>query len=300
VRAEFPVSSLAPVVARLESESWSASGVDALASSLPWSPLVGFEWELGDRPTLAGFAVQVERRPEWQSAGGTGFVAEWISSGLLCERGVESILLEYDPPFTGPPAVFAGLSERTVDAGDVEAIAGALAPGCKVPDALVGRVCHLAAMRSRSPEVLRINVAGVSPQLLAAAGFPEARLEALARLLEAATPHAHHIVCALDVSAGIQPRFGLECYSADWKATLEAFAQYGWRPADDVARLLAWPGVCDGPGWSELPAHIARVGQFLNARSVLTRSINHVKVVSAPGRPVVLKAYLAARHSWSD
>jgi hypothetical protein len=277
------VNSLLPFVRRLGFPDPSSRLCEA-AAALPFFPAIIVECPLGGTEPPVGLSVQVPIRPE-----------------LMMHRWVETVGLEYDLPFAGRDraATFFGLvPDAPIDASSLEELVGlpAIFADAQNGDVMIS---HVGVMLSRPGAPVRLNVAGRDPQAmldyLERVGAPAPRA-----LLEELAPLVNHFVCALDYDGAIADRFGIECYALDRLALCECFVERGWCDRNALPLLRDWPCELPGPPPEGLPESVARVRWLAgpNARSRILRTVNHVKVVSDPGRGIQVKAYLAAHHCW--
>lgn len=286
------MNSLLPFVTALPSLPVDLVAVRSKAAELPFFPALALEISMGSPSAPPDFAVHVPLRPGGSHTYYTHLLHDCLTPDTLLARSVENLILEFDHPFHTAPALFVSL-RHGLDPADVQALAALLVPGIKVPDAFAPYVTHVAAMPSRSPDLLRLNIAGAGIDLIAPA----------AALRNSLAAFAYNFVCAIDVSPRMDPgneipRFGLECYAADWPEFLSHCCRRGWCTPEEASTLLDWPGQSPGPAPSDLPEWSLRTGSFLNAQSCLLRTLNHVKLVCHSGRPPRMKAYLAAFHLW--
>jgi hypothetical protein len=300
------------------------------SASLPFIPCVGLECHLGaTTPRVDLLAYTGEQSTLRALLAGTPLgraIEMGGKASALLERWVNAILFEFDlvdssrPP---PPAVFLNFKpEAMVDGRSLAQLAACLVGASSAAAASLllrcadGRdtqVTHLGAMASRDGSPLRINVGAASSNALREfvreIGWgpePRARLVAL---LDLAEPLVHHFVLAFDFDGEPLPRVGLECYMASapgygdyWRLFLARLADAGLCAGAEAEALLAWPGRTTDAAGRAWPSGHARLASFLGARhpGAILRTLNHVKLVSAPGSPPHAKAYLVATHDWLD
>lgn len=285
---------LLPLIDALPDRGWITGDLRRMAAALPYFPAVGFEVKLGVAAP-PDFAVQVPLRAGGAHIWYADVFNQCITPGTALSRAVKNIFLEFDYPYEAVPAIFLGLSDDAFgDANEVQAAAALLVTGARVDDDLAAHVTHLAAMPSRSADLLRINVAGKGIDAI-----PEA-----VEIRQSLDGYVYNLVCTLDLFSGRNPRergsaFGLECYTDDWPRLLEHCSGRGLCSEADVFRLLGWKGESAGPPAESLPGWSVRTGAFLQGESCILRTLNHVKFVYSRERGLRMKAYLGALHRWS-
>lgn len=308
-----------------------AGGLSALrsvAAEIPFIPLAAFECHLGAQP------LRVDLQTGGPSTGGTltSYLEDVIGGRItavagLTERFVETIWFEFDVASgteRAAPAVFVGLRPgEPVDAGRLRALAAMLLGGIddatarllrRCSDAVSGdtEITHVGAMRGRPDRPLRVNVGATSSAALehyaAAIGLADERRAALAGLLRTVDPLTHHYLLALDLAGAIRPRFGLECYLrtpddlGGWRALLDRFVELGACTAAQASAVLRWPGHAPAPADDGRLPRLRPIDRFLGrgGPDTIVRTLNHVKLVSAPGAAVTSKAYFLARRVRGD
>jgi hypothetical protein len=168
-------------------------------------------------------------------------------------------------------------------------------------------------MLSRVFQGVRLYLAGVRldsiPTYLDAIGWQGDRSE-VRDLLPWLSPFFEKVELALDVGEAILPRVGMECHvfgsslpaaKAKWSAFLDVLVARGLCLPSKRDALLAWMGhaharTLDGPWPADLRRRALAFGPDVS--SVLTRTINHIKVVYQPGRPLEAKAYFNLLETW--
>ncbi|WP_066377808.1 hypothetical protein [Anabaena sp. CA = ATCC 33047] len=172
-------------------------------------------------------------------------------------------------------------------------------------------ISQIGAMRSRPGKPLRINVDGLSPQMIPTylakiQGEPvPADLTEMITLIQ---PLSDRIVLCFDIEEQIGSRIGLECYlnqqpkkEPRWSEFLNlAVAMKCCTPQKRDA-LLQWPGLIQKKDQPELwPVNLQYLDSLISpgSFSVFWRTINHLKLVYQPGCPLEVKAYLAVGHRW--
>jgi hypothetical protein len=297
----------------------------AVAARLPFVPCLGLESHLGaPSPRVDLLTCTTDRDVLRALPGGSPLATEGPSRALL-DRWVDAYVLEFDVHRSSrvrAPAVFLNLKpEAVVDADALVDLAGCV--GGPLPADAVRRlrrcaaaigddtqITHVGAMASRANRPLRINVGAASAAALtafvSAMGWPADRRAAVDDLLGLTRPFAHHLVLAFDVAGAPLGRLGLECYLASmpapdqgWPGLLAHLERAGLCGSAEAAALLEWPRRASDRGLAWPPAR-ARLAALLRPgyAGAIVRTLNHLKLVSAPGEPLRAKAYLLARHEW--
>ena len=304
-----------------------------LCAALPFIPCVGFECHLGAaRARVDLLAYTGERdllRTLLKDAPLGRVVTAGDESQALLEKWVDAVLFEFDLDDSSrprPPALFLNFKPEAVVDGASLAGLGTCLVGRLPKDAarllrqcaeaaagLGAQVTHLGSMNSRGSKPLRVNVgaadASILREFVEAIGWESERRERVDALLELAEPSAHHFVLAFDFVGGLRPRIGLECYMASapgygehWHRFLARLGGAGLCAESEAAALLEWPGLTAVAEGSALTPGQARLANFLGASrpASIHRTLNHVKLVCAPGEPTHAKAYLVATQGWHD
>ena len=314
--------------------------IDTLARQLPALSTGGFECRLGAPRMAVDFHVGFLRNlapslpddlrghPTWQVV--EAFCRDWVDPGSVLYGGVDNMILEFDvgthEASVPVPAVFISL--KAAAARDARTVVESVLERLGVPrdsgrrtcvsrclDALPphARIAHLGAMASRSAQLLRLNVGGVTPNLVPSY-LTRIRWPGLATELDAlvrnVTPYVDHIELAIDVSDTVLPRIGVECFlrksppdEPRWPALLDHLVTADLCSSDKRDGLLSWPGLMQRDGQpGSWPGHLGMSELFMqsHARSVFVRRLNHVKLVYEAGGPVEAKAYLSFGHYWID
>lgn len=304
----------------------------ALSAALPFIACVGLECHLNaDSPRVDLLAYTGERGVLGSLLAGTPLgriVTEGGEASMLLERWVDAILFEFDLDDSSraqTPALFLNFKPgATIDGESLARLAACLVGRLSADASRLLRQCadaagrdtqvtHLGAMNSRGSKPLRINVgaadAGGLREFVKEVGWDAERRARLDDLLKLAEPLAHHFVLAFDFADVTLPRLGLECYMASapgygdyWRRFLARLTEAGLCSEAEAAALLAWPGrTADAAMRGRVSSH-ARLASFLGAghTASILRTLNHVKLVSAPGEPTRAKAYLVATRGWHD
>jgi hypothetical protein len=302
------------------------------SAALPFIPCVGLECHLDATSPRVDLLAYTEEQSVLRALLDGTPLGRAIEMGgevsVLLERWVNAILFEFDlvdasrPP---PPAVFLNFKpEAMVDGSSLVQLAACLVgqPAAAAASLLLRcaaagtdtQITHLGAMTSRDASPLRINVGAASSHALREfvkeIGWEPERQARLDALFDLAEPLAHHFVLAFDFADRLLlPRVGLECYMAsapgygdDWRLFLARLTGAGLCAEAEAEALLEWPGRTTDAAGREWPPGHARLASFLGARhpGSILRTLNHVKLVSAPGEPPHAKAYLVATHGWLD
>lgn len=304
----------------------------AASALLPFIPCVGLECHLGATSPRVDLLAYTEEQSVLRSllAGtplGRAIEMGGQSSALL-DRWINAILFEFDlvdSSLAQTPAVFLNFKpEAKVDGHSLAQLAACLVgqPTAAAASSLLHQcaaagsdtqITHLGAMTSRDDSPLRINIGAASSNALRefvrAVGWEPERRARLASLLDLTEPLVHHFVLAFDFAGELLPRVGLECYMAAapgygdcWRLFLARLVDAGLCAEAEAEALLEWPGRTTGAAGRGWPSGHARLASFLGSRhpGAILRTLNHVKLVSAPGEPTHAKAYLVATHGWLD
>ncbi|HET9625856.1 MAG TPA: hypothetical protein VFP84_31060 [Kofleriaceae bacterium] len=260
------------------------------------------------------------------------FASAWMRPGSPLHDVVENMWLELDVegPFADVPVPFTFFKPtgHTLDArGDlgwvldgIHALTGqpvargtqdclrhvvrAMPPG--------GHVFQVAPMPAgRGRDAVRLCIRDVAPDalapFLARIGWPgdAARLATEIGWLRHAIDG---LALNLDVSDGVAPKLGLECYLdfngrvlTRTKALLDELVERGLCLPGKRADILRYHGWTDQrahlAGW---PVHLFTEAMLLrpDELSVFWRKLHHVKLVVHPDRALEAKAYLLVCHSW--
>lgn len=291
--------------------------IESIVAPLPSSfaqNTFGFEVRLGEDAPLADVLVQATAkhgRAELAHVGGEGDAwtrvrelgAAWKDDVLLRER-LDYLWLEFDSANGGrTPSAFFGF--HTDDRPTTEARLAATHAALELlvrpyPRETIERVF------TQSPgelEVFQIGAMlgrGASPVRLCLRARDAESLRdcSCAPLVAMLAPITYYFCVDVDVDDhGVRPRVGLECYG-DAAALLDVLVREKLCTPAKRDALLAWRGVTPSSrdAW---PAELLDAESFLGtrARSVLARSVHHVKVVWDQ-RPVEAKAYLACDYQW--
>ncbi|MEA2719683.1 MAG: hypothetical protein QOJ39_1547 [Candidatus Eremiobacteraeota bacterium] len=312
-----------------------AGGLPALrsvAADVPFVPLLALECHLGPLPhrvdVQTGEPSTNGALAEYLSAATLGRLKrDDITAGGRFERAIESIWFEFDVTpgaRTGEPALFAGfrpsahvgadtlIALGSAMLGEIDDRTAALVRRCAGAVGDQTEITHLGAMCGRPDRPLRINVGAATAQAVrhyaASIELPPERAAALDAVLSAVDASTHHYLLALDLAQEVQPRFGVECYMrapedvADWRILLDRFVALGACTAEEADAVLSWPGHAPPPAGTAWPGALRHIERFLGGAgsAAVVRTLNHLKLVCAPGAPLAAKAYFLARHVWLD
>jgi hypothetical protein len=261
------------------------------------------------------------------------FLSAWSNSTAPWRERVQDLWLEFDLQTNQPavlplPSVFIGLAARGIPGEEapptLETILTAILSAPLPPTTLEtlrhccaacperGRISHIGLMLSRPSAGLRLNVARVPADRIAAyletIRWPGSASRAEG-LLDRIFPLVDGVTLALDVGGSLGPRLGLECpvrerlvHPVRQAALLDLLVELGCCSAAERDALLAWPGVI-GPSQSRAPWPSALIAGDI-ARpaglSTISSRINHVKLDIVEGAPLRAKAYLSFRPRWLE
>jgi hypothetical protein len=223
---------------------------------------------------------------------------------------VPGIFLELNRDAELPAKLLAILATQILDAPLPESINATLIKCC---DALPpgARIIHLGALRSRSPQQLRLVVSRISPSLLVryldSVGWTGNRKQ-LFHSIARFSPFIDSMALSLDVGSSVGDRIGLECFlnpsrhqSGRWQTLFGRLGQDRLCTEGKARGLLAWPGICQKGTCGELwPPSLAWGDNLMGpARSsIFVRFLSHVKLVSRSDEPLSAKCYLGFAHYW--
>ncbi|AFY46629.1 hypothetical protein Nos7524_0723 [Nostoc sp. PCC 7524] len=286
---------------------------------------------VGIQPMKIAIAESLLSYPFWQEI--RQFCQEWTTVNSLPQEAVEDIWLEFDLDgetdgltvgcwfFSLRGEVFKDKSSEALSKFfqliswlqncPIEQQRQALVLQCvnALPDG-VG-ISQIGAMRSRSGEPLRINVSGLSAQMIPAylAQIQGEPVKAdLAEMITLIQPLSDRIVLCFDIAEQIGSRIGLECYldqqpkkEPRWTEFLNLLVAMECCTPQKRDALLKWPGLIQKKDHPELwPVNLQDLDSWISqgSISVFWRTINHLKLVYQPGRPLEVKAYIAFGHRW--
>lgn len=289
--------------------------------------------ENGGRDLLAGTgpqAVPASFRDAvgWQRV--EALCRAWSRPGSSLDDRVSDVWLEFDVTEGVAAALEPGLYIGTVAApaaandhswlvNDVlPLLLGGTVPS-EVEDCLAAcvaalppgaRLYNVGVLPARRRDFLRLCV-GDLPQdgllaFLEAARWPGDR-NVVAPLLRDLAAHADHIVLDFDLWDAMYASLGVEAYiwhqlpgcAERWPRLTEWLTRRGLSTPAQKEALDGWPGVLrvSGERW---PRRYAAAEALTGRRSVLDRSLHHVKLSMREGAALIAKAYLSVEHRWLD
>ena len=316
----------------------SPEGLDhiaAIARRLPRVSALGFECRLGEPGPRADFGVRFLRDDKRAPAGYAealapaarrlvesevwrrllAFCDRWNDPGDALHRGIEDIFLEFD--VTGPPqAIPIPSFFLELDKGASRALTGevtlaaleilgggapssALREGfCRALEALPrgAKVTAVGSMLSRATRSVRVCITGLPalavPGYVAAAGWP-GDPGALAALIASVASGVDRVEPCFDLGDAFGEKMGVELQidgprrekRARWAPVLDGLVASGRCLPEKRGALGRWMGY-------------ARTQE--EAVCLISREINHVKLVHQRGRPLEAKAYLAFLRTWHE
>jgi hypothetical protein len=170
---------------------------------------------------------------------------------------------------------------------------------------------QIGAMRSRAGNPLRINVSGLSAEMIPTYLSQVQGQSVKADLTEIITmiqPLSDRIVLCFDLEEEIGSRIGLECYldqqpkkEPRWIEFLNLLVGMKCCTPQKRDALLEWPGLIQKKDHPDLwPVNLRNLDSWISpgSISVFWRTINHLKLVYQPNQPLEVKAYLAFGHRW--
>ena len=174
----------------------------------------------------------------------------------------------------------------------------------KLPDGVY--VSNFGIMPARHPLAIRININNIPVDSVASflqdiSTKPVAK--DLADVIEVAWKFSGHVALCLDINETVSDRIGFEMFfnntkntDRDIRACLDFLVAAGYCSANKRNALLDWPG-CTDPATIAEPWATDLVMENLHEPpdifNLIERTINHLKLVYQPGRPLEAKVYLA-------
>jgi hypothetical protein len=166
-------------------------------------------------------------------------------------------------------------------------------------------------MPSRSPNALRLNVAGLPGHCfldyLMAARWSYS-LKPIQSLIFTLTDLTQELVLCLDLTDRLLPRIGIECIlyhqprnEPRWTQLLAHLSDLGICTRAKQQALMTWHGdTLKSQVPNAWPRNLSWGDQLLGHAAISTfyRYVSHLKVVYQPGRPLESKAYLGFGHQW--
>lgn len=280
---------------------------------------------------LPGLSLSVAQ--VWRRVRALG--VSWADPTSPLYHGLRDIWLEFDvigdASPSHVPSIFLGLRDevsrpqerfaviqsalRTLTENEVpESVQGTLRLCCDACPPGAGAT-HVGLMLSRAPDLLRLNVVGLSaqdaPLYLERIGWPGPMAEGRA-LLDGVMQLPVRVRVCLDVGAQVQATLGFECLFGDapevelrLAAVLDTMVSQGLCTPDKREAVLAWSG-CVSPRSCTSAWPDRLIGESLlrqrNEFAVLDRQWSHIKVTYAPQRDtqgrIEAKAYIGALYTW--
>ncbi len=288
---------------------------------------------VGLQPMKFPIVEQLSAHPFWQQL--DDFCQNWTTTNSLLAETVEDIWLEFD--LDGEidalkvACWFFSLQGKVFQHQDAAALSKLLELISLLQKCPVDELCRnlirrcvrelpkqvgigcIGAMLTRPGQPLRLNVNGLSataiPAYLARVRDEPIDLE-LVKILDCFSHLTDRIVLCFDVEAQIGARIGLECYldkqpqkEPRWAEFLDLLVETNVCTLAKRDALLGWSGLIQhkdvGDGW---PINLQQLEPLMDRShiSVFWRTINHIKLVYQPNRPLEAKAYLAFGHRWFD
>jgi hypothetical protein len=286
---------------------------------------------VGLQPMKIPIAEPLISYPFWQEL--HSFCQDWTSVNSLLHETVEDIWLEFDLDGTTDGLTvacwFFSLQGKVFQDKNAEALSKlmqiiswvqnhpiderrrALVQQCinALPDG-VG-ISQVGGMRSRQGEPLRLNVSGLSaktiPMYLAKIQGQKVETD-LAEMMNPLSHLSDRLVLCFDIQEQIGSRIGLECYlnqqpkkEPRWTEFFDLLVAMKCCTPEKRDALLRWPGLIQQKDTQELwPVNLQELDSWISQGniSVFWRTINHLKLVYQPDRPLQAKAYLAFGHRW--
>lgn len=314
------------------------SRLQALANILPWFSKGMLEFRLSANQSQVDLSVFLACRtpelpekflihPAWQAF--FNFCQQWSDRTSSLYRDLQYAGLEFDledrlceVPI---PSFFVSWNQEIVS--DLQVLKE-IAP--KIPNYPVSlkletnlqrcvdslpigaRIESIGVMLSRPAQVVRVIMNGIPLQqvsdYLMKIGWsdPTDKLSTLISTLFNFAPEIR--LLALDVGDIIYPRIGLEFFikkqsqqEPRWQLFLDHLVEMGLCTPAKKNALLAWPGVSRKVDMPKLWPQNLTGGDLLlgaNSCSAFVRTLNHIKIVYIPGRPLEAKGYLWFCHDW--
>jgi hypothetical protein len=225
--------------------------------------------------------------------------------GLIGEYdGIENIWIEYDAPFTRPPALFFDLYRQAAFCPQrvykrLQEITGGL--GYPLTPRLLNflellqqlalRVVYYGCMFSRQSRSIRLTIHGITPSTLTTRlrqlGW-NGNYQALDHLRVSCLHAEQQLVVGVDVEEETGARIGIEVFDKDPETFIHTLYKNGRISAGDAALVMRWPGC------RLLPADLSHVLTQLQQRPAhrLYTRINHFKFVVDDTDLTAVKGYL--------
>ena len=177
------------------------------------------------------------------------------------------------------------------------------------------RISHVGVMLPRHSEskAIRLCIKGVAiekiPEYLNSIGWTDTTGE-LASVLNEIVNFTDSAVIGISVENGIHPKIGIECYIdkqpnsiIKWQMFFDFLLEKRLCTKEEVSALLDWPGyITEESGGAAWPKLLSQSAMFTQShfKSMIARSISHIKITYQPTKPLQAKAYLLFGHCWLD
>ena len=170
-------------------------------------------------------------------------------------------------------------------------------------------VFQIGAMLARNTETIRVCIKNISPEqileYLVRIGW-SGSISELEEVLTNLSTFVDAIALNIDVDEVIGPKIGLECswfkqpqFEPRYQLFFDYLVETGLCIAQKRDALLGYPGYLSEQSDRELwPNSFSNLSSLLGLQhqQIITKKINHVKVVYHPEEPLQAKAYLSANH----
>ncbi len=273
----------------------------------------------------ARLAEPLRRIPAWSRL--SGFCREWLRRGSILDAGVERVWLELDldaragasPEGALTPGIFVNFSpdacaappwehrlevalesvSRLADE-ETQGVAGAL-ERCFHSLPPEASPTYVGIFTARWRRAVRVCIRGLcgeaAADFLEALGWPMQRVEWVRHWLGAtiAEDGARPVLLHVEVGEGLKPALGLEFALSRPSQLRGELAELGWLDGL-VRRRLCAPR--KRLGLRRWPGRSVQTFRHELWPSLVTRWVNHVKLVVDDGRLVEAKAYLYLRHDY--
>jgi len=269
--------------------------------------------------------------PIWQRL--REFGAQWAEPRSVLHEAFEHVFLEFDlidikgpPPEIPIPSFFLTFARQASDrlaaldkAIDIlwgEPLSVAVRRGlvrCIKELPVQAAFSSAGVMFSRRWRGIRLDLVDLPreslPEYLEAAGWP-GELGAIREILQWLPSFIHEVHLAIDVGETVLPKLGIECHlyggsaqtdTQSWGEIIRLLVERGLCLPSKGDALLGWIGHSrERSSTTAWPEDLRRMSQALgpNVLSVLTRTINHMKLVYQPAQPLEAKAYIALQQTW--
>lgn len=220
------------------------------------------------------------------------------------DHGIENIWIEYDAPFSQPPALFFDLNRKTgfctqVVCSSLQQIAGRLdyplatrlLPFLQLVHQLRLQVVQYGFMFSRQTRSVRLTIHGITPETLQKQLYQlgwKGNYHVLEQLRTAYLHAGQKLVIGIDLDEGIANRIGIEVFDKASQTFIHTLYKNGRIGAAHATLFTHWPGS------HPLPEDISHRLEQLQQRQAdrLYTRINHFKFVVDDTGVTELKGYL--------